>query len=498
MIKKTLLTIVLACTLHCVHAAEGGFDFDVLRGQAKELSTKPYSPAPSLVTEEFRKLTYDQYRDIRFKPEESVWRREKLPFQLQFFHLGFSFNDPVQFDLVQDGTPHQVDYEPTLFDYGKNHPLSHASQRMGFAGMKILYPLNKQGDELGAFLGASYFRFLCQHAFYGLSARALAINTGEAVEEWPVFRELWIERPQGDAKFLIIYALLDGPSVVGAYKFTIVPGVETITQVHAVVYCRHNPNVLGIAPLTSMFWHGKNTNQRYNDFRPEVHDSDGFSIHMGSGEWLWRPLMNPESTRTASFTDENPHGFGLFQRERQYQSYQDLEVYYQLRPNAWVEPLGAWGKGSVRLVELHAKDETSDNITVFWVPAVLPPPGEPIEVSYNVHWFLDGIHPPAGYVVSTRHGQTATQESDLERFVVDFGGPYLDSREADDNITPVVTVGLGATLVNTTIQKNPFDGTWRVAFALHSDHSGRPVEMRCFLKKPPHVLTETWSYLWQP
>jgi glucans biosynthesis protein len=268
--------------------------------------------------------------------------------------------------------------------------------------------------------------------------------------------------------------------------------------VHEVVYLRKNPAVLGLAPLTSMFWHGKNTTTSFDDFRPEVHDSDGLMLSTGDGEWLWRPLSNPNNTRVAAFSDENPRGFGLVQRDRKFDDYQDLEANYHLRPSAWVEPVGLWGRGSVRLVELHAPDETYDNITAFWTPDSLPPAGEPIELTYKLHWFMDQIHPPAGYVAATRVGRTATQERELERFVVDFDGAYLSKQGPDPLIEPVVTVGAGATLVNTILQKNPYNGTWRVAFAIRPDGTGHPVEMRCFLRKPPHVLTETWSYLWQP
>jgi glucans biosynthesis protein len=479
-------------------SADDLFDFETLRYSAKVLASKPFVQRPVDVPESLLKLTYDQYRDIRFKPEEAVWRRDHLPFELQFFHPGFSFERSVQINALEGKTVVPIPFSPTLFDYGTNH-VPNVPNKMGFAGLRILYPLNKPGDELGAFLGVSYFRFLCQHAFYGLSARGLSINTGEpGGEEFPVFREFWVEKPAADSKTLTVYALLDSPTAAGAYRFQITPGAETITQVHEVVYCRHNPAVLGLAPLTSMFWHGKNTTVSYDDFRPEVHDSDGLMISNGDGEWIWRPLTNPNNTRVAAFSDYNPRGYGLIQRERRFENYQDLEAYYHLRPSAWVEPVGPWGKGSVRLVELHAPDETADNITAFWVPESLPPAGEPIELTYKLHWYMDQIHPPAGFVSATRIGRTATQERDLVRFVVDFDGAYLNKQGPDPQIEPVVTVGTGATLVNTTIQKNPYNGTWRVVFSIKPDRSGNPVEMRCFLRKPPHVLTETWSYLWQP
>jgi glucans biosynthesis protein len=497
-LRGLLLLTALIGAGHARVRADDVFDFEVLRYNAKMLALKPFVQVPISVPESLLRLNYDQYRDIRFRPAESLWRRERLPFELQFFHPGFNFDRPVHISTLAGKSVRPVAFSSALFDYGMNKVPSVPSTT-GFAGLRILYALNKPGDELGSFLGASYFRFLCQRAVYGLSARGLAVNTGEpGGEEFPVFREFWVERPQADSKSLTMYALLDGPSATGAFRFQISPGADTVILVHEVVYCRHNPPVLGIAPLTSMFWHGKNTNESYNDFRPEVHDSDGLMMFTGAEEWIWRPLTNPKALRTASFSDQNPKGFGLIQRERRFENYQDLEADYHMRPSAWVEPVGLWGRGSVRLVELHAPDESYDNITAFWVPEALPAAGEPIELSYKLHWFEDQIHPPAGYVVATRHGRTATQESDLERFFVDFDGAYLGKQGPDPLIEPVVTVGEGATLANTIIQKNPFNGTWRVAFAIKPDGSGRPVELRCYLRKQPHALTETWSYLWQP
>jgi periplasmic glucans biosynthesis protein len=498
--KTSRNLLLLACLgAACGPArADDVFDFEVLRYQAKMLAAKPFVQAPVSVPETLLKLNYDQYRDIRFRPSESLWRRERLPFELQFFHPGFTFDRPVHIFTLQGKSVEPVPFSSALFDYGMNRVPS-APSTTGFAGLRILYALNKPGDELGSFLGASYFRFLCQRAIYGLSARGLALNTGEqGGEEFPVFRDFWVERPSPDSKTLNVYALLDGPSVAGAYRFQITPGADTVTQVHEVLYCRRNPAVLGVAPLTSMFWHGKNTNQSFDDFRPEVHDSDGLMMFTGAEEWLWRPLSNPNSTRVASFSDQNPKGFGLIQRERRFENYQDLEANYHMRPSAWVEPVGLWGRGSVRLVELHAPDESYDNITAFWVPDSLPAAGEPIELTYRLHWFLEQIHPPAGYVAATRHGRTATQEPDLERFFIDFDGSYLGKQGPDPQIEPVVSVGPGATLANSTIQKNPFNGTWRVAFAIKPDGTGKPVELRCYLRKQPHALTETWSYLWQP
>ena len=479
-------------------ADEENFDFEALRFQARQLASKPYAAPKSRVPVKLLKLTYDQYRDIRYDPAASWWRRAGLPFQMQFFHPGFIFDHTVQIDEVEGKRAQPIPFSRELFDYGQNR-VGPLPGTMGFAGFRLLYALNKPGDEIGSFLGASYFRMLCRKAVYGLSARGLAIDTAEpGGEEFPSFEKFWVERPQPNSRQIIVYALLDGPSVTGAYSFVIVPGSDTVMHVRAVVYCRRNPAVFGLAPLTTMFWHGDNTNFETDDFRPEVHDSDGLMLETGRGEWLWRPLTNPRSPGVSDFSEENPRGFGLLQRDRRFESYQDLESSYQLRPSAWVEPIGRWGRGSVRLVELPTPDETSDNIVAFWKPERLPPPGAPLAFEYNLHWFLDEIHPPGGFAVSTRHGRSRTQEPELERFVVDFDGEALRRLEYDPRVEPVVTVGKGAELVHATVEKNPYNGTWRVAFALRPAGTGEPVELRCFLRRLPDVLTETWSCLWRP
>jgi len=478
-------------------AEEENFDFEALRFQARQLATRPYEAPRSRVPKALLQLTYDEYRDIRYDPAASWWRRAGLPFQMQFFHPGFIFDHTVQIDEVEGKRAQPIAFSPELFDYGQNR-LGSLPATMGFAGFRLLYPLNKPGDEIGSFLGASYFRMLCSKAVYGLSARGLAIDTAEpGGEEFPSFEKFWVERPRVNSRQIIVYALLDGPSVTGAYSFVIIPGNDTVMHVRAVVYCRRNPAVFGIAPLTTMFWHGENSNFETDDFRPEVHDSDGLMLETGRGEWLWRPLTNPRSPGVADFSDVNPRGFGLLQRDRRFGSYQDLESSYQLRPSTWVEPVGSWGPGSVRLVELPTPDETSDNVVAFWKPERLPAPGSPISFEYNLHWFLDGIRPPAGLAVSTRHGRSRTQEPELERFVVDFDGERLRRMDFDPGVEPVVTVGKGAELVHATAEKNPYNGTWRVAFALRPSGTGEPVELRCFLRKSPDVLTETWSYLWR-
>ena len=229
----------------------------------------------------------------------------------------------------------------------------------GYAGFRILYPLNKtnQLDELGAFLGASYFRLLGKDQRYGLSARGLALNTGEPdrPEEFPIFTDWWLGKPQKDDTTLTLFAILDSVSCTGAYEFHIRPGETTVADIDAVIYFRDQKKILaastnaqpvktiGFAPLTSMFWFGKNSERKFDDYRPEVHDSDGLLVRMGNGETLWRPLDNPAVMRHQIFSAPGIKGFGLLQRERNFAAYQDSFNFYHLEPSVWIEPRGTTG-----------------------------------------------------------------------------------------------------------------------------------------------------------
>lgn len=502
---KPRLPILCAVALALAAAAgraEELFDFEVLRFRAKALAAQPYHETKTSVPDWLRKLSYDEYRDIRFDERLSWWRAEELPFQLQFFHPGANFTRPVQLSEVVNKVAHPIGFSPRFYDYGKVKRGWRVPADLGFAGFKVLHQLNQPGkwDEVLSFLGASYFRALGRDQRYGLSARGLAVDTGESGgEEFPSFEEFWIERPLIGGASLTIYALLDGPSVAGAYRFVLTPGADTVMRVRAAIYCRRNPKVIGLAPLTSMFAHSEVTGWSRDDFRPEVHDSDGLLLETGAGEWLWRPLDNPKAMRMVSFSDQAPRGFGLMQRDREFEHYDDLEAYYHQRPSAWVEPVGNWGPGSVRLMELPTSGEFGDNIVAFWTPAQLPPAGEPVEFEYNLHWLSDpGARPPAGYVTSTRIAAVAGRP-ELRRFVIEFAGAYLNAQPEDPGIEAVLTLGDGARQTGrTVVQKNRFTGGWRVVFELKADSANAAVNLRCFLRKGQHVLTETWSYLWNP
>jgi glucans biosynthesis protein len=479
------------------------FGFEAVQQVARDLAKQGYSDDRAELPEPLRNLSYDQYRDIRFKPDQSLWRGQKL-FQLQFFHVGFLYQQPVRINVISGGQPAPVPYQPGMFDYGANNFGDKLPDDLGFAGFRIHYPLNRPDyfDELAVYLGASYFRVLGRNQIYGASARGLAVDTAATSgEDFPRFREFWIEEPGADATRLTIYALLDSRSATGAYRFVLTPGTDTQAEVTASVYPRRDIGKLGMAPLTSMFFFGENRGRGFDDFRPEVHDSDGLQIETGQGEWIWRPLLNPKDLRVSSFTDENPRRFGLIQRDRNFLHYQDLESSYHRRPSYWVEPVGDWGKGRVELVEIPTDEEINDNIVAYWVPERAVRGGEGLDFSYRLRSVLDSPErPPLGRVVSTKIGSSRVPgRPDLPRegrhFVLDFEGGDISVLRAEQPVEAVVTTSSGE-LRQPIVQKNTETGGWRVFFDLMPEN--KPADLRCVLRMRGRPLTETWVYLWSP
>jgi glucans biosynthesis protein len=331
-----LARAVLLAGLLLNAAAAQAFDFNDVVKQAQALSAKSYKKPTENLPKEIKALNYDQYSDITYRPEKNVWRAEKLPFELSFSHEGAAYNLPVKISEIVGSAVREIKFDPAAFDYGNNKVDPEQLRNLGFAGVQVQYPINsgKTKDDVFSLLGASYFRALGKGQNYGIAARGLAIDTAlRSGEEFPRFVELWIARPAPGDKELTIYALLDSVNLTGAYRLILKPGVETVIDVKAQLYLRNNVAKLGIAPLTSMFYFGENQRSEVEDYRPEVHDSDGLMVHSGSGEWIWRPLVNPKRLLVTSFGLTDPVGFGLMQRDRSFASYEDLNARFETRPN---------------------------------------------------------------------------------------------------------------------------------------------------------------------
>src|SRR5690606_14034555 len=448
-------------------------------------------------------ISYDQWRDIRFRPDQALWRGQRSNFEIQFFHPGLFYDRTVKVHVVDAEGLHEAAFSPSQFDYGKNDFASRVPQDLGYAGFRVHFPIKKAEykDEVIVFLGASYFRAVGRDQAYGLSARGLAIDTALPTgEEFPWFKSFWLVRPSPQAREMQLYALLDSPRATGAYHFVVTPGEATRVDVRARIFLRDRVGRLGIAPLTSMFFFGENTLQPPVDFRPEVHDSDGLLIENGTGEWIWRPLQNPRTLNVSSYHVEDVRGFGLVQRDRDFASYQDLETRQDTRPSAWVEPVGAWGAGSVELVEIPTQQDIHDNIVAFWVPAEQPAPLERYELAYRLWWYgEDPTRPPAGRVLATRRDRGT--HPDAHRFVVDFVGRELAALPRDTVLRGVVTVrnreGEPGEVLEQVVVPNPITGGWRLTLQVQAK-GGEPLELRAFLQHGEDVLTETWSYLLKP
>ena len=534
--------------------------------------------------EELRKLTFAQYQQIRFKPDRALWHEGETKFEIALVHMGMSFDQPVTVnELSSDGTRRLV-FTPDLFDYGSLKLPALKDADLGFAGFRVLYPLNEaadkgegkgrgeskaraqsnargepkvqgkgkadgnarpepkaegkkadskagakgeskadskavarptpgskaqpQGkDEVMAFLGASYFRALAERLRYGLSARGLAIDTGEASgEEFPRFVEFWINRPAPADDELIIFALLDSRRVTGAFRFVLRPGATTRVDVRARLYLRENVAKLGIAPLTSMFLYGENQPPAVNALRPEVHDSDGLSVHSSSGEWLWRPLQNPRRLLVTSFALTDPLGFGLLQRDRFFRSYEDLDARYDLRPGAWVEPQGRWGKGRVELVQIPSPDETNDNIVAYWIPDEQPAPLKPLTLDYQLLWGRETSLPmPLVRVTQTRRFMPPPGERKDKSppdktmlFVIDFEPDPEATIPPEANVQWTVSGGDNAEISERTLRRHEATNGWRATLRVRAIDEKRPLELRGQLNVDGAPLSEVWSYIVPP
>ncbi len=480
------------------------FDYAQLKGRARTLASQPYKPPPGHVPDEVKDLDFDQYQSISYRADHALWAREHLAYEARFFHLGMFFKSPVRMYEVVDGQAQELAYDPAMFNYGKSGlDPARLPKDLGFAGFKLFYHTDLVRD-IAAFLGASYFRAVSGEMQYGMSARGLAIDTGMArAEEFPSFIAYWLERPARNSGKVTLYGLLDSPSISGAYRFELYAGATLVMDIDAALYPRKEIERLGIAPLTSMYLHGENDRRAANDWRPEIHDSDGLSLWTGSGEWIWRPIVNPASLRFNAYQDQNPRGFGLVQRDRNFDHYQDDGVFYERRPSVWVEPKAGWGKGSVQLVELSTPDETSDNIVAFWNPADKPKPGQELLFGYRLHWCSKvPFGSQLAQVVATYTGIGGIVGQPRKyfswRFVVDFAGGPLSMIGKDAVVEPVIWASRGEIEITSARPLHSVSG-YRAMFDLKGiGDSVAPIDLRLYLRVDGQPLSETWLYQWSP
>jgi len=460
---------------------------------ARQLASQPYKAPENTLPATFKNLDYDAYQGIRFDPAKSLWRGQGRKFNAQFFHRGYIYQDRVNIYEVADGQATPVKYTPDLFSFDKVAP---STTDLGFAGLRLQYSLNHPDvpDELCVFLGASYFRAIAEGQGYGISARGLAIKTGDTSgEEFPIFRSFWLERPAQGADTIVIHALLDSASAAASFRFTIRAGEATVFDTETAIYPRTDITQAGLAPLTSMFLFDANDHIRFDDWRAAVHDSNGLQLRTGHDEAIWRPLTNPRDLQISSFADTSPRGFGLVQRKRAFVDYQDLESRYEKRPSLWIEPIGDWGEGAVELVEIPSDREVNDNMVAFWRPHdPLRAKGEYL-FNYRLHW----CWAPPGEVklaqtLQTRCGLSFDQKH--RQFIIDFVGDSLKSLKPDSPPTLAVGTDKGK-IISAVTEPNPDVNGWRISIELDTQDN-KLVELYARLMNGDRPLTETWLYRW--
>ncbi|MBV7377625.1 glucan biosynthesis protein [Maritimibacter dapengensis] len=482
------------------------FSFDSLTEDMRAAAQEPFKPAKP-VEGFLADFDYDDYQRVRFERERTRWAGEDdARFHLNAFHLGWLFKESVHLHEVSDGMSRPMKFSTRDFDYSNVTADIPADFEMpGVAGFRLMTALNRVDhyDELAAFLGASYFRALGRGNVYGLSARGLAVNTGMSNgEEFPRFTDFWIERPDTQSEAVVLYAALRSQSVTGAYRFVLRPGETTEVDVTMRLFLREDVQQLGIAPLTSMFLFGGADPGEFDDFRPAVHDSDHLVLNTRSGETFLRPLVNPARLGNSYLAAENPVSFGLVQRERDFENYLDAQAHYERRPSLMVEPVGEWGAGHVRLMEIPSDLEGNDNVVAFWVPAGATRAGDTFEFSYRLHW---GMSPPGDHssdhaqILRTRVGKGGVagvrEETDRKKFVIDYKGGLLSELPRDADIEPKVTVMRGD-LAQAIL--SPIEGTdmWRLVIEAVPSGEESSMEIQAAVFGYGRTLSETWLYQW--
>jgi glucans biosynthesis protein len=458
---------------------------------ARTLAAAPPRPRDQL-TPGLEKLTYVQYREMHFRVDKSLWSNDRTPFRIDLLPAGFVYTAPVTISVVEKGVVSNLAATPDMYQFGSSVPKDLQDKSLSLSGFRIRTQLNTRNywDEFLVFQGASYFRAVGQGQNYGISARGLALRTGEPEgEEFPAFTQFWIEKPVPGAKEIVVHALLESPSVTGAYRFAVRPGRDTEMDVKFTLFPRVDLRNVGIAPLTSMFLFDGTNRRRFDDFRYRVHDSDGLLFISQQGEYVWRHLANPRNLQLSAFTAEQPRAFGLMQRARLLSDYQDLEANYERRPSAWVEFAEDAAPGPLRLIEIPTSNETNDNIVAFWQPRDVLLAGQPYSGAYRLNWTAESlVTQPLGRFATARSGTNTDGSRKLMALDLVGAGTSPDGMELE-------VTGSAGQVFHPVIQTNPAIRGLRATFEF--DPAGADlVEFRAQVRKKGQAVSETWLYRW--
>ena len=468
------------------------FGPNTVRDLSRALAKKPYEAPKAPLPDPFNSLTYDQYVAIHPKPGSAVWSGDNVGFAIEPLHRGFIFSTPMDIYIVEGGFARKLTYESSAFEFGKlvippNLP------DIGFSGFRVLRTVAGGSYDVAIYQGASFFRAEARGQNFGVTARGLSIRTADPQgEEFPIFRSVWIEKPTLTDNVLVIHALLDSPSLTGAYRFTLRPGEATIIDTEMTLNTRAAVDHFGLGAMSATYLFGPLDHKRPDDIRPMVHEVDGLQMLTGKSEWVWRPVSNRDTLQISAFTDSNPRGFGLLQRNRSFEAYQDDDAHWELRPSLWIEPIGDWADGEVRLVEIPSDSENNDNLIVYWRPRTSLAANAEIAYAYRQFWcWSPPAKPPLATVVESREGKFGAK---LRRFLAEFTSDAFAKPERLAEIKPNIAAKPGR-IVSTRTFPSKERMTFRVLFDLEPTSDGVS-EIRLVLEAEGKPASETWLYRW--
>lgn len=487
-------TASLAADRRLRAGAPAPFNSQTVMKRARALAASDFIPRQT-IPQAWQDISYDQYREIWFDPRNAYWSDTDLPQHIDVFPPGLYFPRAVEINVVADGAARPLVFDLNVFQRSDQFPDLPLNEHMGYSGLRLRADLRDNGNftEYAVFQGASYFRGIGTGETYGLSARGLALKTADpSGEEFPEFIAFWVEEPRKLSGSVTLHALLDSPSCTGAFRFEITDGDVLNMEVEATLFARTEMNHVGIAPLTSMFLFDPTDRTRFSDWRPNVHDSDGLMIHNGAGEEIWRPLANPKTLQVSAFGDVNPKGFGLMQRKRDFEDFNDLEALYHNRPSVWITPRGDWGEGAVTLVEIPADLEIYDNIVAYWRPSTPIQAGAEYNIRYGLEWGADPSPRPDPLVRVLNTAMGARPEGG-QVVVIDFeNGESIPENLNELEVTLRASTGRAMPPI---VQRNPVTNGPRVAFTFHPEGS-KVAEFRVQLRSSDTPASEIWLYRW--
>ncbi|WP_414501415.1 MULTISPECIES: glucan biosynthesis protein G [unclassified Zymobacter] len=501
---------VLSCGIAGMAVLQASaFDFNDVSSQAQSLAQERYDAPAHSLSSSLSALDYAHYRDIHFKNEYALWHGQGLPFELGFYPEGMVYDTPVEVNEVAGDQVHALTYAPEQFDWSANASLKPEElASLGYAGFEVRYGLGDgQRHPVMAFLGASYFRAIGENQHFGVTGRSVAIDTGlSSGEQMPQFKRFWVVKPSPGDRYLIIYALLDSPSVTGAYRFVLRPGEDSIVDVQSRLFMRDKVNKLGIAPLASMFYYGSAQPSNRDNFRPAMHTSDGLLVRDDKDDWTWQPLLNPRRLNINDYEMQRLAGFGLMQRDHDFSHYQDVDERYDQRPSVWVEPTQNWGAGKVQLIQIPSPDETNDNVVAFWQPQTLPSKGQSYDFNYRMTFTSNEprlYSNQLAWVDSTRRSEGEVKQGDTSRksdgtvaYIVDFRGDNLKSLNAQSVVTADVLPSDNVEVVSADVARQPVIDGYRLTLKLRVKDASKSQDVRAFIKDGTgHRLSETWRLL---